>query len=228
MLEKSRNRASWVWHGNPFLRPPSTVVESGIESALGWWADVEIFGEGKSNKLKMVLVGLAEAGKTTLVRHLTGGPVPDGPDRTVGIEITPDWRPSDGGLLQVSIWDFAGQADYYSSHQLFLTKGAMFLLVVDLYEFAKDLQHGPDNFTDSNGRIYWWLEMLYMRVPGAAVVLVGSHVDMLASADVDQATNHLVYGERFNVVKNRATSKSWLVSCNLSCYEEAEVVCYLL
>lgn len=68
-------------------------------------------GEGKSNRLKMVLVGLAEAGKTTIVRHFTGGPVPKGPDRTVGIEITPDWRPLLEGPLQVNIWDFAGQAD---------------------------------------------------------------------------------------------------------------------
>ncbi len=152
------------------------------------------YGEGKSNKLKMVLVGLAEAGKTTIVRHFTGGPVPQRSDRTVGIEITPDWRPS-GDTLQVSVWDFAGQADYYTSHQLFLTKGALFLLVVDLHAFSQEVRSGVNNYTDPRGRIYWWLEMLQMRVPGAALVLVGSHTDEMESADVVEAAVLLHKGE---------------------------------
>lgn len=171
------------------------MVESGAFRALEWWQDVDRYGEGKSNKLKMVLVGLAEAGKTTIVRHFTGGPVPERPDRTVGIEITPDWRPLNEGPLQVSIWDFAGQADYYSSHQLFLTKGALFLLVVDLRAFSEEVQSGVDNFTDRRGRIYWWLEMLNMRVPGAAIALVGSHVDQMERADADRAGTLLHTGE---------------------------------
>ncbi|CAN0000853.1 unnamed protein product, partial [Ectocarpus sp. 13 AM-2016] len=107
-----------------------------------------------------------------------GGSVPTRPDRTVGIEITPDWRPVDEGPLQVSVWDFAGHEDYYSSHQLFLTKGSLFLLVVDLRIFYNEVrQSGVYNFNDRHRRIYWWLEMLHMRVPGAALALVGSHAD---------------------------------------------------
>ena len=158
------------------------------------------YGEGKSNKLKMVLVGLAEAGKTTIVRHFTGGSVPRHSDRTVGIEITPNWRPSDDkptddNPLQVSVWDFAGQADYYTSHQLFLTKGALFLLVVDLYAFSQEVRSGVENYTDPRGRIYWWLEMLQMRVPGAALALVGSHTDLMESAEVVRVGALLHTGE---------------------------------
>ncbi|CAM9909050.1 unnamed protein product [Ectocarpus sp. 12 AP-2014] len=185
VLKLCRGRLSQpIWNENPWSRPPSTVLESGFESALGWWEDVKRFGEGKSNKLKMVLVGLAEAGKTTIVRHFTKKSVPKQSDRTVGIEIT-NWRPADNVPLQISVWDFAGQADYYSSHQLFLTKGALFLLVVDLHAFSKEMGSGVDNFTDPRRRIYWWLEMLHMRVPGAAIALVGSHVDSMEKEGVD-------------------------------------------
>lgn len=184
------------WSSNPWSRPPSTVLQSGFESALGWWEDVKRFGEGKSNKLKLVLVGLAEAGKTTIVRHFTGGSVPTRPDRTVGIEITPEWRPLDESPLQVSVWDFAGQEDYYSSHQLFLTRGALFLLVVDLCIFYDEVrQSGVDNFSDRHGRVYWWLEMLHIRVPGAALALVGSHVDQMEDKDADRAGALLYIGE---------------------------------
>ena len=183
-------------YGNPWSRPPAAVMRSGVVAALGWWEDVKRYGLGKSHKLKAVLVGLAEAGKTTIVRHLTGGPLPEHPDRTVGIEITPAWRPSTEDPLQVNVWDFAGQADYYSSHQLFLTKGALFLLVVDLRAFFEEVQSGGvDNFTDRRDRIYLWLEMLHIRVPGAAIALVGSHVDQMERADVARARPLLHAGE---------------------------------
>ncbi|CAM9290372.1 unnamed protein product, partial [Hapterophycus canaliculatus] len=181
------NQLASDWNGNPWSRPPLTVLSSGLESALGWWNDVKRFGEGKSNKLKMVLVGLENAGKTTIVRHLTGGSIPGRADRTVGIEITPEWKPLEEGRLQVSVWDFAGQADYYASHQLFLTEGALFLLVVDLRKFFTELESDADNFTDTGRCVYWWLDMLHMRVPGAAVALVGSHVDQMTGEEAAQA-----------------------------------------
>lgn len=155
----------------------------GFDQAIAWWKDIERFGEGTSNKLKMVLVGLAEAGKTTVVRNITGRPVPKKSDRTVGIEITTGWKPVEGGPLEISVWDFAGQADYFASHQIFLTKGSLFLLVVDLRALFVEATSGAED-GDPNGRVYRWLEMLHIRVPGAAVALVGTHTDAAEFEDL--------------------------------------------
>ena len=106
---------------NPLRRPPQTIMTLETDQAISWWEDIKRFGEGTSNKLKMVLVGLAEAGKTTVARNITGRTIPNSLDRTVGIEITDGFRPVEGGPLEISIWDFAGQADYYASHQIFLS-----------------------------------------------------------------------------------------------------------
>lgn len=130
-------------------------------------------------------MGLAEAGKIIIVRHLTGRPVPKYADRTVGIDITPDWKPLDG----------AGQTEYYSPHQLFLTKGALFMLVVDPHAFFKEVQNEADNFTDSHKRVLWSLDMLHIRVPGAAIILVWSHADLLERADAARAVEPLNAGE---------------------------------
>ncbi|CAM9927508.1 unnamed protein product, partial [Laminaria digitata] len=174
-------------NANPFQRPPQTVVELGVDQAISWWKDIERFGEGTSNKLKMVLVGLAEAGKTTVVRNLTGKTLPEVLDRTVGIEITDDWKPIEGGPLDISIWDFAGQADYYASHQIFLTKGSLFLLVVDLQALLMEDASGVEEGGDPHGRVHRWLDMLHLRVPGAAVALVGTHCDAAEfEEDLDQ------------------------------------------
>ncbi|CAN0244153.1 unnamed protein product [Pylaiella littoralis] len=208
VLELCRARRLEInWADNPWSRPAETVLASGLESALGWWNDVKQFGEAKSNKLKMVLVGLENAGKTTIVRHFIGRSIPKRSDRTVGIEITPDWKPLAEGPLQVSVWDFAGQADYYASHQLFLTEGALFLLVVDLHLFSEEMGSDATNFTDTRGRVYWWLEMLHMRVPGAAIALVGSHVDEMKREEADRAGADLLTVVT-NFIQEKASTSS--------------------
>lgn len=165
------------WRRNSFVRPPMNIVAMGHEKALEWLQDAQLLGEVVSNKLQLVLVGLEEAGKTTIARHMARKPGPERRDRTVGIEITPSWRPPRSRRLEVSVWDFAGQADYYASHQLFLTPGSLFLLVVDMHALLKDMETGVDLEGDPRGCICRWLEALSLRVPGAAVALVGTHID---------------------------------------------------
>lgn len=47
------------------------------------------------------------------------------------------------------IWDFAGQKDYYATHQTFFTQHAIYLLVADIEEGIEDSKH--DNHFDSIG-----------------------------------------------------------------------------
>lgn len=54
--------------------------------------------------------------------------------------------------------------------QLFLTDGALHLLVVDLYKFHRD----PSRRGDA---VYIWLDALLCRVPGCAVLIVATHAD---------------------------------------------------
>lgn len=58
--------------------------------------------------------------------------------------------------------------DFY--RQLFLTDGALHLLVVDLSKFDRDpLERGD--------AVYIWLDSLLCRVPESVVLVVGTHVD---------------------------------------------------
>lgn len=60
--------------------------------------------------------------------------------------------------------------------QLFLTEGALHLLVVDLSKFDRDpLSRGNS--------IYVWLDSLLCRVPGSAVLVVGTHADAFTEDD---------------------------------------------
>lgn len=193
---------------NPWVRPPKSVVSLGIVAAERWWRDIARFGEDTSNKLKVVLVGLANAGKTTVVRHFTGREPAD--KRTIGVEVT-EWTPRDDLPLSVSLWDFAGQSDYFTSHQIFLTEGALFLLVVDLFELKRDAD--SRGVADPRGAIFRWLDALHDRVPGAVVALVGTHGDKFfppatpssSSSTVSSAASGFFRGRHLIGTVNRET-----------------------
>lgn len=57
------------------------------------------------------------------------------------------------GLVQCGIWDFAGQKDYYATHQTFFTPHAIYLLVTDIKDEIGDTKH-YQSFDSIGGRIY--------------------------------------------------------------------------
>lgn len=57
-------------------------------------------------------------------------------------------REQDDMLAFCWLWDFAGQKDFYATHQVFLSKCAVYLLVTDSLEFSTAERSGND-FEDS-------------------------------------------------------------------------------
>ena len=114
---------------NPWKEPPSDVVRQGLDAVIRYWKDTETYGRELSNRLKVVLVGLGSAGKTSLAIRLEGHGgyrLPGEEERTVGVEIrdlslepSPVSHPQHSGQdLAVKLWDFAGQRAYYDTHQV--------------------------------------------------------------------------------------------------------------
>ncbi|CAN0082454.1 unnamed protein product [Ectocarpus sp. 12 AP-2014] len=156
-------------------------MEKGMAAAAVFLRDLDDYGRAWSNRLKVVLVGLGEAGKTSIAIRLEdrlGSSCPKPEERTVGVEIR-DLKlgpgPTNEGSgpnveLDVSLWDFAGQRAYYDTHQMFLTPGALFVLVVDMFTYTEG-QSREDALEQ-------WLDILQARVPGSVVLLVGTHTDL--------------------------------------------------
>lgn len=55
---------------NPWEEPPTDVVERGITFAAEYLKDLDDYGRTSSNRLKVVLVGLGNAGKTCVAIRL--------------------------------------------------------------------------------------------------------------------------------------------------------------
>lgn len=117
---------------NPWEEPPTDVVKMGMSFTANYLKDLDDYGRISSNRLKVVLVGLASAGKTSLAIRLDGGnpdrlPIPE--ERTIGVEIrdmTLGRSPANQGSgaspeLDLKVWDFVGQRAYYDTHQVEIT-----------------------------------------------------------------------------------------------------------
>jgi len=119
-----------ILYDNRWVEPPADVLRMGMAYAASFLKDLDGYGRIWSNRLKVVLVGLANAGKTSVAIRLQGrassAPLPAVEERTVGVEIRDvqlGRGPADDGSgenaeLDVKLWDFAGQRAYYDTHQV--------------------------------------------------------------------------------------------------------------
>jgi len=110
-----------------------------------------------NDTLKVIFVGMAMVGKTSMIKRLIEGKhavVPTHDERTVGVDIYA-WDPvkdkrfehidsriqfQDKELaetcgdvdVKLSVWDFAGQHVYHATHELFFSSNALYVLVWDM------------------------------------------------------------------------------------------------
>ncbi|XP_056015275.1 uncharacterized protein LOC125656640 [Ostrea edulis] len=104
-------------------------------------------GKKKMYRARGMLVGCTGAGKTTLLQRLQSRHTTQTTETTKGLEIhenlfeivsdtLKDHQKKSAGLHSdkqlLSMTDFAGQAAYYACHQVYLSRRAFYLLVVDM------------------------------------------------------------------------------------------------
>ncbi|CAM9863942.1 unnamed protein product, partial [Sphacelaria rigidula] len=163
---------------NPWIMPPEAVVEAGLPATKEYLLDVQMAKNAGADVtslklLKVVLVGSASAGKTSLMQSIierrgspTKGTRADA--STVGVELCPHQLED----TEVEFFDCAGQVDYAGMHQTFLTRRALYLLVVDITKYSVEIL---DEVIQED--IMRWLYYLYLRAPGSTVILVANKCD---------------------------------------------------
>ena len=126
-------------------------------------------------RMKLMLVGKQERGKTTLVARLQGRDVKESDNQsTVGIDVS-EWRCSPraiGKQFTFNIWDFGGQEEYYATHQCFLTERSLYLLVWNI-------THGEEGVKELKP----WLDNIALRAPHSRVIIVATHYDKVSEED---------------------------------------------
>ena len=79
----------------------------------------------------MLVVGEGSVGKTSLVKMLIDGRYDEGELKTDGIEKRRWKAQAKDREITVNTWDFGGQEIMHATHQFFLTKRSLYLLVLN-------------------------------------------------------------------------------------------------
>ena len=122
--------------------------------------------------MKLMLVGKQAMGKSTIVARLQGREI--GNESTVGVDVS-EWKYAPAynrKTFHFSIWDFAGQEEYYATHQCFLSKRSLYLLVWNVTE-------GDAGIADLKP----WLNNISVRAPDSCVIVVGTFLDKVSEED---------------------------------------------
>jgi small GTP-binding protein len=116
--------------GNPMEEPPVEIIKQGNEAIRQYFKSLE--GEKQAlNEVKVLLVGEGAAGKTSLVKRLLGQDFDKKESQTHGININ-TWKITvDKTKIKVRLWDFGGQEIMHATHQFFLSKRSLYILVLD-------------------------------------------------------------------------------------------------
>ena len=137
----------------PLTNPPVEIVEQGNAAILNFFHEKAIQGTDQLYEAKMLIIGEGGAGKTSLLRRLyqAGQPLPDENETTKGISIhRHDFEMPNGHNFRLNVWDFGGQEIYHATHQFFLTKRSLYVLLDDTRK---------DDKTVHDAGFKYWLEV---------------------------------------------------------------------
>lgn len=151
--------------GCNITNPPAEIVKQGNAAILNYFQEKQEQGVDHLYEAKLLLVGEGGAGKTSLLRRLyqTDKPLPEENETTKGIAIHQHkFLLPNGRSFRLNVWDFGGQEIYHATHQFFLTKRSLYVLLDDTRKDHKTVH--DDGFK-------YWLEAVDL-LSGHSPVLI--------------------------------------------------------
>lgn len=156
-------------YDNPLKIPTPEIIQQGPKAVRRYFQDLEKQGINNLYEAKLLIVGDGESGKTTLAWKLKdiNAKMPEKDnDRTRGIDIEPlhiDNINQKDQPFRMNVWDFGGQEIYHATHQFFLTKRSLYLL----------LNNTRSNLTDFNH----WCQTISLFSNDSPIIIVQNEVD---------------------------------------------------
>ncbi|MDJ0542954.1 MAG: leucine-rich repeat domain-containing protein, partial [Microcystis sp. M53601_WE4] len=161
-----------VLENNPITNVPPEIIRQGWGETISSNGNPQaIFSylkdKGKKrplNELKVLLVGEGDVGKTSLLKRLLHNTFNSGEPKTPGINIE-KWPLPQKPDIRLNIWDFGGQKVMQTTHQFFLTKRSLYLLVLD------------NRKNEQQNRLEYWLKLIETYGGNSLVIIVGNCAD---------------------------------------------------
>ncbi len=146
---------------NPLERPPLEVAVKGIAAIREYFRQVEVQGTEQLFEAKLIIVGEPGAGKTSLAHKIIEPHFQLREDEasTEGMNVTTwNFPLGKGKSFRVNIWDFGGQEIYHATHQFFLTKRSLYIVLADAREQKTDF--------------YYWLNVVELLSDNSPLLVI--------------------------------------------------------
>jgi internalin A len=162
-----------ILENNPLESPPIEIVRQGTDSVRNYFKELK----KETVRLlhaKLLIVGNGEVGKTTLMKKLKNNKfkVKIGKEPgTHGINIVPweltcRFKQNHEDTVKINSWDIGGQDIYHATHQFFLTKRSLYLLV---WEARKE---------EESRSFHYWLNIIKLLSANSPVIVVMNKADL--------------------------------------------------
>jgi internalin A len=156
---------------NPITNIPPEIIRKGWGENTWYDGDPKaIFSYLKDhnkrplNEIKVLLVGEGDVGKTSLLNRLLYDTFNPEECKTPGINIA-QWHLPEKPDIRLNLWDFGGQKVMHATHQFFLTKRSLYLLVID------------NRKNEQQNRVEYWLKLIQTYGGNSPVIIVGNCAD---------------------------------------------------
>ena len=156
---------------NPLPIPPEILNKvNHPHEIIHYYLQVTAQMENKQplNEAKILLIGEGEVGKTSVSKRLLYQEYDAHENKTDGINIDHWYVPFNDQQLRLNVWDFGGQEIMHATHQFFLTKRSVYLLVLDA---RRD---------ESGNRVEYWLKLIQSFGGESPIIIVINKIDQQA------------------------------------------------
>lgn len=162
-----KNTEIYVFDGKDYEGIPAEIVASSKngKELLDYYFQIRK-GKGRElNEAKVLVVGQGSVGKTSLIKRLITGKYNPKENKTEGIDINKWVVRVNNRDVQLNVWDFGGQEIMHATHQFFLTKRSLYVLVLD------------SRIGVEENRVDYWLEKIKSFGGDSPVIVVGNKTD---------------------------------------------------
>ncbi|NJN72933.1 MAG: GTP-binding protein [Limnothrix sp. RL_2_0] len=153
---------------NPISFPyniPIELTHSSNSRIFNYLREIYLKDHRPLHEAKMLLVGQGSVGKTSLIERLINDHYDQNQPQTDGLSVK-DWQIHVNSKdIRLNVWDFGGQEIYHATHQFFLTKRSLYILVCNC------------RTSEEENRIEYWLKLIQTFGDASPVIIVGNKKD---------------------------------------------------
>jgi len=196
-FQNLRNLHHLLLEGNPLSIPPEILQKTTEpQTILKYYFSLQ---KKLLNECKVLVVGQGSVGKTSLIQRLVTGKFNPAETKTEGIAIT-QWKIKSNKAtkenqqsISLNVWDFGGQEIMHATHQFFLTKRSLYILVLD------------SRLTQEENRVEYWLKMIQSFGGDSPVLVVGNKTDQ-HPLDIDRSGLQKKYSNITKIIESSAAT----------------------